>query len=109
SGATAGSGGTLQLAGAPPGTDGGALSGQAGAPPCVEIACRGKPWQCGNCLDDDGDGLIDSLDPDCLGPCDDDELGLSSGMIMTQNATCRLDCYFDADSGSGNDQCDWSH
>lgn len=108
-GATSGAGGVLQIAGAPPGTDGGMPTGQAGAPPCVEVACRGKPWQCGNCLDDDADGVIDSLDPDCLGPCDDDEVGLSSGMIVMQSATCRLDCYFDADSGAGNDQCDWSH
>jgi hypothetical protein len=70
--------------------------------------CRGKPYQCGNCSDDDGDGLVDALDPDCLGPCDDDELGLSTGLKGNQSASCREDCYFDGDNGVGNDKCEWS-
>jgi hypothetical protein len=63
---------------------------------------------CGNCADDDGDGLIDALDPECLGPCDDDEAGLSSGLSGNTSNTCRQDCYFDSDEGAGNDQCLWS-
>jgi hypothetical protein len=75
----------------------------------VPIECRGKPLHCGDCLDNDDDGVVDAMDPDCLGPCDDDEDGLSSGMVVTQSPNCRLDCYFDGDSGVGNDQCEWSH
>jgi hypothetical protein len=83
--------------------------GQAGAPPCEPTLCRGKSYQCGNCSDDDADGLVDALDPDCLGPCDDDELGLSTGLKSTGSGACRQDCYFDGDAGPGNDKCEWSH
>lgn len=81
----------------------------AGAASCQPTVCEGKVRECGNCDDDDADGRVDALDPECLGPCDDDELGLSSGLAGNQAATCRQDCYFDGDSGQGNDQCSWSH
>ena len=90
---------------------GGSLAGSmadAGAPSCATALCRGKPYQCGNCSDDDADGVIDALDPDCLGPCDDDELGLSTGLSGNQSSSCRQDCYFDGDNGVGNDKCEWS-
>lgn len=108
-GPVAGTGGMLGQAG----DDGGPLGGTAGAaiggsPPCQPTECRGKLYQCGNCSDDDGDGEIDALDSGCLGPCDDDEIGLSTGLSNTAGA-CRQDCYFDGDAGPGNDQCEWSH
>ncbi len=107
--ANAGTGGTLELGGL--GVGGRAIAGslnQAGAAACEKTLCRGKEYQCGNCVDDDGDGLVDALDPDCLGPCDDDELGLSTG-LASPSAACRQDCYFDGDNGPGNDKCEWSH
>lgn len=76
---------------------------------CVRTACRGHYYACGDCQDNDADGLIDSADPACLGPCDDDELGLSTGLTESQSAACRQDCYFDGDAGPGNDKCTWSH
>jgi hypothetical protein len=30
-------------------------------------------------------------------------------VIGASDATCKLDCYFDGDNGSGNDDCHWSH
>jgi hypothetical protein len=106
--ASAGTGG-LALGGSVSGNvaTGGSVS-EAGAPACEVTYCRGKRYQCGDCMDNDGDGLIDALDPDCLGPCDDDELGLSTG-LPTQAAACKQDCYFDGDNGPGNDKCEWSH
>jgi hypothetical protein len=101
-----GAGGALQMSGTA-GTAG-SLS-EAGAPPCVPIKCRDQEYDCGNCRDDDGDGKIDALDPECLGPCDNDELGLSTGLTVGVSAACKQDCYFDGDNGPGNDQCDWSH
>lgn len=101
------SGGDLALGGIA-GTAMGGVMAQAGAAPCEKILCRGKEYQCGNCSDDDADGLVDALDPDCLGPCDDDELGLSTGLNPSQSAACKQDCYFDGDSGPGNDKCEWS-
>jgi hypothetical protein len=103
-----GSGGSLSFAGlGVSGSSAGSL-GDAGATSCATTLCRGQQYQCGNCIDDDGDGLVDALDPDCLGPCDDDELGLSTGLSGNQSAACRLDCYFDGDNGVGNDKCEWS-
>ena len=104
SGASSGAGGAAPVAGsASAGAD------QAGAPGCVPTDCRGKPYECGDCLDNDADGVSDASDGDCLGPCDNDENGLSSGMTPSMSATCKQDCYFDGDSGPGNDQCEWNH
>jgi len=105
---SAGVGGMPQLGGAVFGGSAGS-GAQGGEAPCVPILCRGKAYECGDCSDDDGDGLIDARDPDCLGPCDDDELGLSTGLGTSQSAACRQDCYFDGDNGPGNDKCQWSH
>jgi hypothetical protein len=55
-------------------------------------------------VDDDADGLIDALDPECLGACDDSEESFSSGSVISAN--CRRDCAFDRNSGAGNDRCD---
>jgi hypothetical protein len=78
------------------------------AGPCEPVRCGGSPKQCGNCIDDDGDGVADANDPECLGPCDDSEAELSTGNSVRVNGSCRADCYFDLNSGSGNDGCSWS-
>jgi hypothetical protein len=94
---------------------GGAGGGDAGprppidAGPCVPVACGGATRQCGNCGDDDADGLIDANDPDCLGPCDDSERDLYSGTSTNVTGNCRTDCYFDRNAGAGDDSCSWSH
>jgi hypothetical protein len=72
-------------------------------------ACQGHIYECGDLLDNDGDGLIDSDDPDCLGPCDNTEGGFYGGIPGQAGPACTVDCYFDQDSGSGNDDCHWSH
>jgi hypothetical protein len=105
-GGSAGFGGLLELGGA---ANAGSTS-EAGAPACVVTACRGKIYECGDCKDNaDADGLIDALDPDCFGPCDNDELGLGTGLKTAQGAACKQDCYFDGDAGPGNDKCEWNH
>jgi hypothetical protein len=98
---------------------GGAGGGGAGAGgvapvidagPCVPVTCGGNtPLACGNCQDDDGDGLLDASDPECLGPCDDSELELYSGVESPVTGSCRSDCYFDRNAGSGDDGCSWSY
>lgn len=100
-------GGAVQLAGSA--NLAGEVTGQGGSVSCVATKCRDQEYECGNCTDDDQDGLIDARDPDCLGPCDDDESGLSTGMEGNNGAACRQDCYFDGDAGPGNDHCQWSH
>jgi hypothetical protein len=86
---------------------GAAASGGA-AHVCMPTPCQGQIYQCGDCKDNDGDGLIDSDDPDCTGPCDNTEDSYFGGIPGQNNAPCRQDCYFDQDTGSGNDQCYWS-
>ncbi|HYP74726.1 MAG TPA: hypothetical protein VER12_02150 [Polyangiaceae bacterium] len=71
--------------------------------------CQGKRYRCGDCIDNDGDQLADADDPECTGPCDDTEDSYYGGIPGGNNAPCRQDCYFDPDTGSGNDDCYWSH
>jgi len=82
-------------------------TGAAGAGACLETECQGRVYLCGNCQDDDQDGLVDAADPDCLGPCHNAE-DTYYGSIPGQNGgNCSKDCYFDQDSGGGNDDCAW--
>jgi hypothetical protein len=78
---------------------------------CVPTICINQVYQCGNCIDDDGDCLVDSYDPDCWGPCDNNEGGWQGNVPGQQNQPeCNvMDCYFDQNSGAGNDNCYWSH
>ena len=75
---------------------------------CTITPCGGKIYACGDCLDNDADGLTDSYDPECLGPCDNTEDSYFGGIPGQNNAPCKQDCYFDQDTGSGNDDCHWS-
>ncbi len=68
--------------------------------------CDGKVYQCGDGVDNDGDGVRDGNDPECTSVCDDDESSFATG-IPGDNVDCKQDCFFDGDSGSGNDGCDW--
>ena len=76
---------------------------------CRVTSCQTHVYQCGDCEDNDGDGVIDSRDTDCLGPCDNNESGFNTGIPGGGSNPCSLDCYFDQDSGAGNDDCHWDH
>lgn len=78
-------------------------------PPTEEAPCLNQTYDCGDLEDNDGDGLIDYQDPDCLGPCDNTEGSLYGGIPGQAGPPCKVDCYFDSDSGSGNDECYWDH
>ncbi len=77
---------------------------------CTVAACQGTVYQCGDCQDNDGDCRPDSADSACLGPCSNNEDGFK-GEIPGQNEsnTCVTECYFDGDSGGGNDGCVWDY
>jgi hypothetical protein len=51
------------------------------------------------------------MDVECWGPCDNNEQGWNGNVPGQQNQSeCNvMDCYFDANSGAGNDGCYWSH
>ena len=71
------------------------------------LPCGGKIYACGDTIDNDGDGKIDGMDPECTSPCDDDE-GTFQTALPGQNVDCWSDCYWDGDSGAGNDKCEWN-
>ncbi|MBW2528832.1 MAG: hypothetical protein JRI23_31945 [Deltaproteobacteria bacterium] len=73
------------------------------------VTCQGKIYECGDMIDNDGDGMIDWQDEECTGPCDNTEGSLYGGIPGQAGPACKVDCYFDQDSGSGNDQCYWDH
>ena len=99
------------------GGDGGSTGGDGGSTwdagwhsgECVVTACQQHTYQCGDCEDNDQDGLIDSQDPDCLGPCDNNEQGFNTLIPGGNVQPCAQECYFDQDNGPGNDQCYWDH
>jgi hypothetical protein len=62
---------------------------------------------CSNCVDDDSDGLVDSADPECTGALDNDESSFATGLPGDNSDACKQDCFFDGNSGSGNDGCLW--
>lgn len=79
-----------------------------GAPSeCEPVLCGAALQLCGDCIDNDGDGLVDAADPECLGPCDNDEASLVTGNRRGVNGSCRTDCYFDRNAGGGDDGCNW--
>lgn len=75
--------------------------------PTELVDCGGTIYACGDGIDDDGDGLVDLQDPDCLSPCDDTEDQFEPG-LPGDNISCVLDCGFDGNTGSGDDQCRWN-
>ncbi len=73
--------------------------------PDAIVGCTPGSTQCTNCVDDDGDGLVDWLDPECTGPLDNDEGSFATGIPGDNVDPCKQDCWFDGNSGSGNDGC----
>jgi hypothetical protein len=106
---TGGNGTSSGTGGASSTSSSGSTTSSSGSAACVPVACQGHFYQCGDCVDNDGDGKIDADDPDCLGPCDNTENNYYGGIPGQAGSACIVDCYFDQDSGSGNDDCHWNH
>ena len=75
----------------------------------ILATCQGHLFQCGDGIDNDQDGLTDMNDHDCLGPCSNNEGNFHNCIPGGGSNACVVDCYFDKDSGSGNDTCEWDH
>jgi hypothetical protein len=63
--------------------------------------------QCSDGIDNDGDGKIDYNDPECVGPLDNDEGTFATGIPGDNIDLCKQDCFFDGNSGMGDDGCLW--
>jgi hypothetical protein len=63
--------------------------------------------QCSDGIDNDGDGLIDLADPECTSPADNDESSYATGIPGDNVDPCKQDCFFDGNSGMGDDGCQW--
>jgi hypothetical protein len=89
------------------GDESGTATGTGGMnDPTTPLDCGGKIYECGDEEDNDGDGFIDLVDPECTGPCDDDEATFQTG-LPGDNVDCKQDCFFDGNSGQGDDGCLW--
>ncbi len=90
------------------GNNGGGDDGGPAFDAALPAECAGpdltKP-QCSNCIDDDNDGYIDSFDIHCTGPLDNDESSFQTGIPGDNVDAVKQDCFFDGNSGSGNDGC----
>ncbi|HUQ02312.1 MAG TPA: hypothetical protein VM261_07425 [Kofleriaceae bacterium] len=90
--------------------DGIIVGGDGGPWECHVVSCNNHVLQCGDCVDNDGDGEIDSHDRECLGPCDNTEGPALEPDVGGLGAnSCQMDCFFDFGTGQGNDNCQWDH
>ena len=87
------------------GSSGASAGGASGAGTGGSGACG--TTQCTDCIDNDNDGLIDGSDPECIGPLDNDEATYATGIPGDNIDPCKQDCFFDGNSGSGDDKCLW--
>jgi hypothetical protein len=81
----------------------------AGLPLCATKSGTLVVCQCSDGIDNESppDGFIDAADPDCTGPFDNDESSLATGVPGDNKSPYVQDCFFDGDSGGGNDGCRW--
>ncbi len=76
--------------------------------PTEEAPCLNQVYECGDLEDNDGDGLIDYQDPDCLGPCDNTEDSYYPDLPGESGQNCDLDCFWDTGQGH-EEECYWDH
>jgi cysteine-rich repeat protein len=70
------------------------------------VDCGQYVHNCGNTLDDDGDGLIDLDDPECLSACGDfNEAFFATDRPSQNDDKNDTDCWWDDNEGSGDDLC----
>ncbi|HEY6079022.1 MAG TPA: hypothetical protein VIW29_09480 [Polyangiaceae bacterium] len=95
-GGTTGTGGTTSIGGT---TNTGGTT-VIGTELCGDAGCT-----CSNGLDDDEDGLVDGFDAECTGPFDNDEATFATGIPGDNRDPKWQDCFFDGNSGAGDDHC----
>src|SRR5450432_598129 len=93
----------LSKDGGAPGSAGATGTGGAGGAVVGKLGTT----QCTDGIDNDGDGLIDAADPECTGSADNDEGSFGTGIPGDNMDACKQDCFFDGNSGMGDDGCQW--
>ncbi len=89
-----------------PPVDGGSTTGiTVPSDPVGSVLCNGLPCGCNDGLDNDADGVTDLADPECVSSWDNDEGSLATGIPGDNRDEACQDCFFDGNSGSGNDGC----
>lgn len=73
--------------------------------PAGQVLCGNTPCECNDGIDNDGDGTADGLDVECSGPADNDEGSFATGISGDNKDPFWQDCFFDGNSGAGNDGC----
>jgi hypothetical protein len=86
-----------------------AISGRDAAAPRADSGtsgghCAGRLCACEDGVDQDGDELVDGLDPECTSPFDDDESSFGTGGAAGALAECQ-DCYWDHNTTLDDDGC----
>ena len=104
-----GSGATNGEGGADVSGDGGTDSDPGTDPPSGGVSSGGTTSTgtaaCSNGEDDDGDGLVDGMDSECTGAADADEGTFATGIPGDNRDPKWQDCFFDGNSGAGDDGC----
>lgn len=86
--------------------DGGNNDGDGGLDaPTPPGECITGSSQCTDGLDNDMDGMIDLDDVECTSACDNDEGSFATGQPGDNRDPNWQDCFFDGNSGAGNDGC----
>jgi hypothetical protein len=89
--------------------DGSVLDGDGSVVPGPDAApiggCNPGGTQCSDCIDNDGDGLVDGFDPECTGASDMLENSFATGISGDNVDAKNQDCFFDGNSGGGDDGC----
>jgi hypothetical protein len=70
-----------------------------------QVLCGNSVCQCSDGLDSDQDGLTDLQDPECVSSNDNDESSFATGISGDNRDDACQDCFFDGNSGSGDDGC----
>lgn len=71
----------------------------------VPANCVAGSTQCSDCMDNDGDGRVDGFDPECTSAADDREDSFATGIPGDNIDPNIQDCFFDGNSGGGDDGC----
>ncbi len=105
---TGAAGGSTQSGGGTTGL-GGAVNyaGMANAPTVIDgqVYCEADVCVCNDGIDNDGDGTVDGFDPECTGAYDNDEGTFATGIPGDNSDPNWQDCFFDGNSGAGDDGC----